>query len=146
MLVLTNVLHVPDLVANLISVLQLVRSGLSIPFTGGESPLFFGSAAYAWYGTQLVLSAKQVYALYILEQHVTDDQTSMSSLAVDTALLWHRCLGQKGFCSIRDMQLQRLLHGCDIHPSAFMEADKIPCKPCIQAKMHKAAHTVRIKT
>ena len=67
MLVLTNVLHVPDLVANLISVSQLVRSGLSILFTA-----IFGSAAYAWNGTQIVLSAKQVDTLYILEQHVPD--------------------------------------------------------------------------
>ena len=138
-LLLAHVLHVPDLVATLLSVSQLtIKSKCCVLFGEHEDA---GAYVYRKSDNKLMLTATLTSeSIYVVDVS-TPIAVALFAQPKETAELWHRRMGHRSYRSLAHMQRLGLLQGCQLTPAEFVQASLTPCETCIQAKTHKASHT-----
>ncbi|CCO30981.1 hypothetical protein RSOLAG1IB_12702 [Rhizoctonia solani AG-1 IB] len=152
--VIKEVLHVPDLQANLISVQELVNGGTNVVFQKGSGAILTANQGQ---GPEIGY-AHQSKSLYQLNARVThteeiahvghvepDDENEQddreaqefvayaaSTVARADLTTWHRRLGHISYEYVLEMVKSGAVKGMDIIGSR--SPPKSPCSPCIQAK------------
>jgi transposase InsO family protein len=125
---LLNVLHVPDLDGNLISVNQIVSRNFKVIFDRA-------GCSVARSDGEVVARAKSVGGLYKLAGRV--DEVSLVKTAKasseDSLELWHRRFGHLNVQSIKTMSSKGLVRGLTVRNDEEMDI----CKGCIQGKQHR---------
>jgi transposase InsO family protein len=132
-----NVLHVPELAVNLLSISAFLSDGMDVLFRSNGRKVVFT------YNDRTIMTATQSNNLFVLD--VTTDVLGVRVQAYiagqpQTAQLWHKRFGHLGYASLANMQRLGLIPGCTITPAQFMQAAKEPCEPCIQAKATRVPH------
>ena len=136
---LVDVLHVPMLAVNLLSISAFLFMGLDVLFRAIGRKVIFS------YLDAVVMTASQHNSLFVLDV-VTNDSISnvrVSALLagqLQSASLWHRRFAHLNYAALANMQRLGLIPGCTVTPAQFMQAARDPCEPCIQAKAVKVSH------
>jgi len=129
---LLTVLHVPEAHVNLISIQKVVESGARVEFCDGT--------CYIRKQGKLVLQAQQRDGLYSLHCHnsrIPIGETAFaSSRGTETAQLWHERFGHLNYGGLA--QVVSMVDGISVPSSEFIEAGKVLCEPCVQAKQPRA--------
>uniref|UniRef100_A0A1X7UJK4 Uncharacterized protein n=1 Tax=Amphimedon queenslandica TaxID=400682 RepID=A0A1X7UJK4_AMPQE len=119
-----NVLYVPKLTSNLLSVRAAVSKGNHIRFV----------AARCWINDKnrkLIGMGSLRNKLYVLDCEPVEPQSaSVASQEASTADLWHRRLGHLGKQQLKDLATRELLKGV----TSFRSNDLPFCESCIRAK------------
>jgi hypothetical protein len=145
--VLSNVLHVPELDHPLFSVRQALARGWDVTFTHSK---LFGSAeevAVTHKGC-IVLTGRGRGNLFFLDN--APCVTAGSAVAPSVQQLtkaWecHRRLGHVGFRRLADLKRKCLLGADDPSPAAFVQARKQKaCEPCVLGKLRRVSHPPRV--
>jgi hypothetical protein len=153
--VLQDVLYMPDLHGNLLSVSHLVWRSTKVLFSGEACQVFDRRKS-------LILEEGLCNNLYIMNMHIADyitaniaslspqlmdaDQpitraltTWLTSLSVPLAL-WHRCLGHLNFRSVKRMVDEGLITSMTI---SDRNTPSDPCELCLEGKQtHDVIHKV----
>lgn len=120
-----NVLHVPGMVDNLISVSKLTDSGLQVVFSGNVCQVFSGQ--------QLVLSAEKADGIYSLRAEVIRPHESANGAHDDIFLLWHRRMGHVNFRTLETMSKQQAVTGIP----CFENGTRKTCTRCVEGKQSR---------
>src|SRR5882762_269847 len=125
----TNVLHVPDLGNNLLSVLYLTRyKQFSVVIL--ETVMNFVRSGKVWFTAAVNASN---YAYLEGSTQPTDSALSSSSTLPLNTTLWHRRLCHHHYNGLERILKQKLVSGLVI------ESQSVPdpiCEPCLAGKMH----------
>lgn len=127
---LQRVLHVPDLVGNLLSLADCWRQRIGVHFDPENDIVSFVKD-----GT-LVMTASFHNGLFYLnhEHHARAAKAIGASPPVD-AFHWHRALGHVSFTMLARMKRANLLpRKCKVTAAEFLRAGLITCEPCVLAK------------
>lgn len=125
-IVISDVLIVPGLHMNLLSVQKLERNGLTIVFKNGKATVLKGN--------YVVATAHHTNKLYKLVLCTSCETASLSSECEE---LWHKRFGHIGKTSIQ--KLSTMVHGLK------EETSKTVCEPCAEGKSTKLPHNVSRK-
>ena len=133
-----NVLHVPELAVNLLSISAFLSDGMDVLFRSNGKKVVFT------YNSRTILTASQLGNLFVLDSVTADVQGVRVQAYVagqpQSAQLWHKRFGHLGYASLANMQRLGLIPGCTITPAQFMQAAMEPCEPCIQATATRVPH------
>lgn len=125
-LVLTDVLYVPDLAGNLISVSQLQDEGISVQTTAGQKhPMVLTRDG------STVAHAARIGSQYILDSVATEATLAAAEGDPDIDL-WHKRFGHIGVQGLRG--LHRVVSDLDVPISVPRGHNSDQCEPCIMAK------------
>lgn len=127
---LDNVLHVPDLRYQLISVSRIVKKGITATFTADSVSFLHTSSA------RLVATGTMQNGLYTLDLGIPQLPTpsDQKALAVDLNV-WHERLAHVNFSTIKQMANTGAVN--DLHIGSFAQPGH--CKGCTVAKAHRTA-------
>lgn len=114
-----NVLYVPNLCANLLSVSQMVRQGLNVNFSKDTCRIMRGR-------DECVGTADLVNGVYKL--NVKCDDSSLLVKSEDLQMLWHRRFGHVNFHSLNRMQSD-IVSGI-----SFKNNSDRSCEVCVKGK------------
>lgn len=117
-----NVLYVPKLAANLLSVSAMVKNGCQVNFRQDSCDIYNREGKW-------ICSAKLINNLYILNTH-REIHANLTSTALNDYVLWHRRMGHLNFADVNK------LPACTEGVNLSMEGSKEPitCTICIEAK------------
>ena len=131
---LADVLHVPNITKNLVSVGQMVEQGLQVRFNADELYV----EEYKKNG-KLVAQGKKVGRMFTLDVNVPELNAVMfaqgTSVVVDVEI-WHKCVGHVNVQRLKAMQSKLLVTSLPIFK--VVEMQKI-CEACQFGKQAKAA-------
>ena len=120
---INNVLYVPGLTHNLLSVSQLTANGKDI--------VFFENSCKILHGSKIVAYGHKIGNLYVLSDG--NVQANLSKSNELTANLWHR-----RFCHLGMKNLQKI---CDFDMVKGLDSnlkfDKVACENCCEGKIHR---------
>ena len=139
---LTDVLHVPDLAGNLFSVKCATRLGHAVHFT----PESQGSRLFILRddGSTLCTGALRGCGMYTLDMGHHACAAHANTNALELAQLWHRRLGHVAFGTLADMARKGFLGDCEVTPAEFLQArDHAVCEPCVLGKLPRNPHPQR---
>jgi hypothetical protein len=145
--VLSNVLHVPELEHPLFSVRQALARGWDVIFTHPESSKGAGGVAVVHKGC-IMMTGKARGQLFFLED--APCVTAGSAVAPSVRQLtqaWecHRRLGHVGFRRLADLKRKSLLGTDAPSPAVFMQVHKHKaCEPCVLGKLRRVPHPPRV--
>ena len=130
--ILKNVLYVPGIKKNLISVPLIAKAGLHVHFVDDKCMVHDYSN-----GDVIVMSGTLCNGLYRLD---TYKRASLNALAVHTSSmaemeLWHARFGHLNFNSLLHLQKKDMVIGLPTLESI----EKHACEGCILGKMHRAS-------
>ena len=124
---LTNVLYVPGLSHNLLSISQITsEKNLSVNF-------FQNSCKIANKSGKLVASGKKLGKLFVLECVEGHGAANIASHAEHDEILWHRRFCHIGFDNLRKIIKNDLVDGIDVK----ITKEKYACENCYDGKNHK---------
>lgn len=144
-MLLTDVLHVPDLAGPLFSVKSALDKGIAVHFdpphrTGGNHTVLLLRK------NRVLLTASQRSGLYFLDSPNYACAAQADEIAAEQAWQWHRRLGHIGFSTLSDMVRKDMLPGCTLTASQFLQArDQRVCEPCVVGKMRRVSHPLKSK-
>ena len=115
---LMNVLYVPSVAVNVVSVSKLTEAGGSATFTNGKCE--------CWLDNARVLSAPLVGNMFVAEA------VMLAMYSKDSTTLWHNRLGHVSHSVLSRMQKLDAVDGFDYAPKATKS--KPLCEPCVLAK------------
>ncbi len=124
---INNVLLVPELGYQLLSVPMFDRSGLKTSFHSGRCTIVRNSTTVA--------TGTMVGNLYRLDTHSDDQNCSSKALVASSLQLWHERLAHAQPSVIKQMSKHGTANGIQISTSS----DSFPCKGCVMGKAHRAA-------
>jgi transposase InsO family protein len=129
---LKDVLYVPSLALNLMSVSRAAVNGCTITYDGTDCELKRGD--------KLLAKAQcnpegDVYVLGIRSMRLDDH--ALLAKAAESASLLHRRYGHLGHDNMAKLVKHSMVNGLDVDPSTFDEANKEPCEPCVMGKAHR---------
>jgi len=133
---LRDVLYVPTLQGNLLSLPAATSRGNRVSFIGPH--VTFQSHLGA-----KILTATLRGGLYVadLPAHChTAARAALSSDARSEAQLWHERLGHTSYGVLAHMQRKGALPGCKVSPESFIQARDIPCEPCLAGRLTRSRH------
>jgi hypothetical protein len=145
--VLSNVLHVPELDHPLFSARQAIACGWDVTFTHSK---IIGSAeeVAAIHEGCIVLTERGQRNLFFLDNApcVTAASAVVPSVQQLTkAWECHRRLGHVGFRRLADLRRKGLLGAGDPSPAAFVQArEQKACEPCVLGKLRLTSHPSRV--
>ncbi|CAI5978575.1 unnamed protein product [Closterium sp. NIES-64] len=103
---ITNVLHVPGLKVNLLSVTQLVKKDVKITIDGAKMNLFWKGKQFA----QGVLNEQ----LYQLKTHPNTTSSNVAQGSKATLKMWHNRLAHANYDSVKELANKGLAKGFDV--------------------------------
>lgn len=118
-----NVLYVPKLETNLLSVKGLTKKGHKIKFEGNECIIL--------YGNTVIAEAIQISGLYVLK---TEHRACIGIQSAHSPLcqhMWHRRFGHRELAAIKDLENKDLASGIKIVDCGIKEV----CDHCVKGKM-----------
>ena len=129
---LQEVLHVPELVENLISVRAATARGAEVNFKGTEALIMLRGATIA----RAVSTDGMLYRLkdYYGAQAMLADKSDI------TAGLWHRRFGHLGYDNLSRLVSEDMVQGIPTHASGFIKAGREKCAGCILCKQVRAQY------
>jgi Reverse transcriptase (RNA-dependent DNA polymerase)/GAG-pre-integrase domain len=132
--ILDDVLYVPGLSANLISVHSLYKSSMKVQFSEDGQHAFIVDAN----GQTRACFSATASGLYML--NVFTDKLRMNAALFIRDLtqteLWHRRLGHIHAGAVKRMITQGLIDGLDVHDDSTHQSQR-PCPVCILGKQHR---------
>jgi hypothetical protein len=126
-LILTDVLYVPDLASNLISVSQLQEKGTLVQTAAGQKHLMVLTR-----NGSTVAFAARIGSQYILDSVATEATMAAADGGVPNLDLWHRRFGHIGVQGLRGLHGAVSDLGAPITVPRGHNSDQ--CEPCIMAK------------
>ena len=124
---LKDVLFVPELSYNLLSVSKITKAGKVIKFASSECVILDGNQ-------RIIATASLIGSLYQL--NVVDGKEIVSAAVTESnEVLWHRRYGHVGFKTLEILAANQMVDGFDYQKSR----DEKFCEPCIDGKHHKSA-------
>lgn len=120
-LILKNVLFVPKLIGNFLSVSRAIEGGCVVKFYDRCAEIKDEKGC-------VVLRAKKENKLFVFENH----NDRIMYMARDEAMLWHSRYGHLNFNSLRQLKNKEMVNGLD--RVAF--GDQIKCDTCMKSKIH----------
>jgi hypothetical protein len=145
--VLSNVLHVPELDHPLFSVRQALARGWDVTFTHSKIIWSAEEVAVIHEGC-IVLTGRGQGNLFFLDN--APCVTAGSAVAPSVQQLtraWecHRRLGHVGFRRLADLERKCLLGADDPSHAAFVQArEQKACEPCVLGKLRRISHPSRV--
>lgn len=123
---LLNVLYVPKLAYNLLSVSQAASTGKCTSFYETDCKIYCKNL--------IVATGSKIGKLYVLNCSVNETVTANYSSAVsDSETLWHRRFCHLGINNLRKLFSNNLVIG----PKCNVSDKKFFCEPCCHGKNHK---------
>ena len=123
--ILHNVLYVPDLAFNLISVSKVTAAGYKISFDDNQALIKNGAGI-------LRAVAKRVNSLYLFDADVLSGGPTTQCLAVSEDL-WHARFGHLHESALQTLAKDELVNGFDYNQSKKLSF----CEACTMGKMHR---------
>ena len=123
---LVNVLFVPELAYNLISVSTLTKAGKITSFYRKSCEIFD-------HQNELLAVANKRGELYFMNL-ATDDYANAASTCVNKCDLWHKRFGHVNKQSLQKLVSDNLVDGLDLDSCKEMSF----CEPCVFGKNHRA--------
>ena len=124
---LKDVLFVPELSYNLLSVSKITKAGKIMKFVSSECAILDGNQ-------RIVATARLLGSLYHL--NVIDGREVVNTaVTVSNEVLWHRRYGHVGFRNLEILAANQMVDGFDYQKSS----DSKFCEPCIEGKHHRSA-------
>ncbi|CAI7795949.1 unnamed protein product, partial [Closterium sp. NIES-53] len=121
---ITNVLHVPGLKVNLLSVTQLAKKGVKVTIDDAKMNLFWKGKQFA----QGVLNGE----LYQLKTHPRVASSNVAQGSKATLKVWHNRLAHANYDSVKDLANKGLAKGFDVIAG---DDEKGVCTACVEGKM-----------
>ncbi|CAI7795801.1 unnamed protein product [Closterium sp. NIES-53] len=121
---ITNVLHVPGLKVNLLSVTQLAKKGVKVTIDDAKMNLF-------WKGKQFVQGVLNG-ELYQLKTHPRVASSNVAQDSKATLKVWHNRLAHANYDSVKELANKGLVKGFDV---ATSDDEKVICAVCVEGKM-----------
>ncbi|CAI7811878.1 unnamed protein product [Closterium sp. NIES-53] len=121
---ITNVLHVPGLKVNLLSVTQLAKKGVKVTIDDAKMNLFWKGKQFA----QGVLNGE----LYQLKTHPRVASSNVAQGSKATLKVWHNRLAHANYDSVKELANKGLAKGFDV---AAGDNKKGVCAACVEGKM-----------
>lgn len=118
---ISDILCIPDIAINLLSVSKVCSKGYRVLFTSDACEVRSASGS-------LVAVGRETGGLYKL--CLTSNEVSCAAKAQDDMLLWHRRMGHLNEQSLKT--LRKLVSGV-----AFPDSSVLPCAICLQGKHHR---------
>lgn len=119
-IVINNVLYVPDLKSNFLTVSQIVARGYVAHFSNKHAKLIQDG--------ECILMVKKVGNLYTFEGKTNN---CFATACVDRAL-WHKRYGHLNFRSLTKLTINKMVRGME--GADF--SSKVSCKTCMLSKIH----------
>ncbi|CAI7801035.1 unnamed protein product [Closterium sp. NIES-54] len=121
---ITNVLHVPGLKVNLLSVTQLAKKDVKLTIDGANMNLFWKGKQFA----QGVLNGE----LYQLKMHPRAASSNVAQGSKATLKAWHNRLAHANYDSVKELANQGLAKGVDVVAG---DDETGVCAACVEGKM-----------
>ncbi|CAI5468791.1 unnamed protein product [Closterium sp. Yama58-4] len=121
---ITNVLHVPGLEVNLLSVTQLAKKDVKVTIDGATMNLFWKGKQFA----QGVLNGE----LYQLKTHPGAASSNVAQGSKATLKAWHNRLAHANYDSVKELVNKGLAKGVDVIAG---DDEKGVCTACVEGKM-----------
>ncbi|CAI7772621.1 unnamed protein product [Closterium sp. NIES-53] len=121
-----NVLHVPRLKVNLLSVTQLVKKGMKVTIDDAKMNLFWKGKQFA----QGVLNGE----LYQLKTHPRVASFNLAQGSKATLKVWHNRLAHANYDSVKELANKGLAKGFDVIAG---DDEKGVCAACVEGKMER---------
>ncbi|CAI7856590.1 unnamed protein product [Closterium sp. NIES-54] len=121
---ITNVLHVPGLKVNLLSVTQLAKKGVKVTIDDAKMNLFWKGKLFA----QGVLNGE----LYQLKTHLRVASSNVAQGSKATLKVWHDRLAHANYDSVKELANKGLAKGFDVIAG---DDEKGVCAACVEGKM-----------
>ncbi|CAI5472467.1 unnamed protein product [Closterium sp. Yama58-4] len=121
---ITNVLHVPGLKVNLLSVTQLAKKDVKVTIDGATMNLFWKGKQFA----QGVLNGE----LYQLKTHPGVASSNVAQGSKATLKAWHNRLAHANYDSVKELVNKGLAKGVDVIAG---DDEKGVCMACVEGKM-----------
>ena len=129
---LRDVLYVPTLVTNLLSVSTAMDRGTDVKFDSIKHTVTLLQRGRA------VLTATRRDNLFIVNRDKPAAHTALVATKESAAAqLWHRRFGHLSYDSLAKMARGSMVRGMDISPAAFLDAKQRVCEPCVLAKQQR---------
>ena len=125
---LNDVLYVPKLAYNLLSVSKMTEMGKRIHFNDIEGRVISDDG-------ELVAIALKTGNLYYLNCERIDGNVVNATNTVSMESIWHRRYGHLGENNLRKLAKDGLVHGFDYDTSKKIDF----CEPCVSGRIHRAA-------
>ena len=124
--IMTDVLHVPELLRPLLSVSQLLKRGCKINFADDE-PIVISNAG------QALLRVRHTGDLFIVLAIVRAGSAHSASGVCHDPVLWHRRFGHLSHQGLARLQRLGLVTGLPVTAAQFLEQHKlrVVCEPCV---------------
>jgi hypothetical protein len=129
-----DVLYVPELATNLLSVPRMEAKGSSVLFSNGNAKILDS------FGTVKAVADKK-NGLYILNTTSKSYHTQVNT-AQDDSMLWHERYGHLNFNYLKQLQIKNMVDGM----SNVDGKDDKYCEVCIKGKMTKVMKTNKPRT
>ncbi|CAI7867401.1 unnamed protein product [Closterium sp. NIES-53] len=120
----TNVLHVPGLKVNLLSITQLAKKGVKVTINDAKMNIFWKGEQFA----QGVLNGE----LYQLETHPRVASSNVAQCSKATLKVWHNRLAHANYDSVKELAKKGLAKGFDVIAG---DDEKGVCAACVEGKM-----------
>ena len=125
--ILTNVLHVPELGYNLISVSAMDEKGTTTSFNNGQCTITNNG--------RLLAQGFRNKRLYLLSLAQTDHTIATAAIANAASLqLWHARLGHVHAEGIKRMSTMGIVKGIKLTTTTIPKV----CEPCVKGKIHRS--------
>ena len=123
---LKDVLFVPELSYNLLSVSKIIQTGKIMKFIASECTIQNGNQ-------RIVATASLIGSLYHL--NVTDEkEVAHAAMKDSNEILWHRRYGHVGFRGLEILAANQMVDGFDYQKSSETKF----CEPCIDGKHRRS--------
>ncbi|CAI7778857.1 unnamed protein product [Closterium sp. NIES-53] len=121
---ITNMLHVPGLKVNLLSVTQLAKKGVKVTIDDAKMNLFWKGKQFA----QGILNGE----LYQLKTHPGAASSNVAQGSKATLKAWHNRLAHANYDSVKEFANKGLAKGVDV---VFGDDVTAVCAACVEGKM-----------
>jgi len=124
-----NVLYVPDLALNLISVRKMTEHGAVVHFSKERCTIEVGGFSF---------DAAEHGSLYILQEYARPNNCAMvaAKFCTQSVKLWHQRLGHLGYANLFKLVRRGMVKGISL-TDKDMRSPETTCEPCILGKHHR---------
>ncbi|CAI7865162.1 unnamed protein product [Closterium sp. NIES-53] len=129
---ITNVLHVPGLKVNLLSVTQLAKKDVKLTIDGANMNLFWKGKQFA----QGILNGE----LYQLKTHPGAASSNVAQGSKATLKAWHNRLAHANYDSVKELANKGLAKGVDVVAG---DDETGVCAACVEGKMARKPFSSR---
>lgn len=124
-----DVLLVPELDKNFISISRATERGATVIFESGGKHVFFIS------GNKVIAEGESINGLYSMNLK-PEVISSVNVLTSESAMLWHERLGHVNFTTLREMRARNVVN--DLHFNGMQQQQQQPfCEGCAYGKQHR---------